>query len=77
MISQNHGYNDLNSEDTPVAIGKHNVPMEDRFLGHLSVPQSQSNHRCPVCGEVAECLTDDKFHNCNLCGSTWKSLNAL
>jgi len=29
-------------------------------------------HRCPVCGQMARCFTVDGFHNCNLCGSTWR-----
>ncbi len=36
-------------------------------------------HTCPVCGQVAPCIytaqvTEDpfKFHNCHMCGSTWK-----
>ena len=31
-------------------------------------------HRCPVCGQMARCFTVDGFHNCNLCGSTWREL---
>jgi tRNA(Ile2) C34 agmatinyltransferase TiaS len=53
------------------------VLLEARYPGRVDgIVEGEGIHRCPVCGDVGECLsTGDNFHSCKWCGSTWRSLN--
>ncbi|TMI21511.1 hypothetical protein E6H31_05235 [Candidatus Bathyarchaeota archaeon] len=43
----------------------------------------QTTHTCPVCGTTGPCSrssgeTDEfRYHNCHVCGSTWKEQKVL
>lgn len=42
--------------------------INEQFSGQI---EGEFLHRCPVCGRTSQCQTDDNYHNCNMCGSTW------
>jgi len=47
--------------------------LEPGSLGRVGDLAYDPIHRCPVRGQIARCYTVDGFHNCNLCGSTWRT----
>lgn len=50
------------------------LKIQTGYFGRISgLIDNEFIDRCPVCANVTVCYMTDKFHNCNVCGSTWRN----